>query len=62
MNSKQKVEIGDFVIWVSKGEIRWEESRRLVYIEELEGDLWGWCDGGMTAILLEELFLEAGIV
>lgn len=46
---------GDFVIWVNRGVIQWNRSRRLVKIETLAGVLWGFCDGSLTAVRLDEL-------
>ena len=51
-----EIEIGDFVIWIVDEIVIWSASRRVVWIEILDGRIFAFCDGGMTAIPAEQLF------
>ena len=51
----QDLRPGDFVRWISGGVEQWSEARRLVHIEDLNGALWGFCDGSFTGFPLVDL-------
>lgn len=51
----EELSVGDFVRWISGGVEQWGAPRRLVHIEELNGVLYGFCDGSLTGFLLGDL-------
>lgn len=54
----QKIKKDTFVTWANQDTVQWTESRRVVYIDEINGEHYAYVDGGIAGIPVSELEIE----